>query len=127
MKSAIFIHIALVVLGVALGVFAENKELVLGEHPLSLLTALPLAAVFVVSILGSASLITRHVWISYVFWFIYLCSIFTISFGAGHAGRSVALGLGDQTSISIIAGGFGFLVGLLVVAKIYKWRHGETL
>lgn len=67
MKSVIFIHLALVGLGLVLGAFAENKDPAVGAQPLEFLAAFPLGAALMVFVLGSASLATGHAWVGYAF------------------------------------------------------------
>ena len=123
MRYSIPLHIAIISIGLLLGFFAENVE-PNPNIPLEVvLLAFPLAILVAVITLGFFALLTNHPYLGSFFWFIYLSSIFAVSFGVASAIQTFYIGYNDLTPYFIIAGALGYLFGLPIVAKVYKWRH----
>lgn len=127
MKTVVFIHIALIALGGMLGFFAKVVEPISGDHIWVSFAALPATAVLAVLVLGLASFAVGNSRVRSAFWFTYLCAVFGVSLGVGLAGQSIVYGLEWQTPISVIFGGAGYLIGLVGVARVYRWRYKEAL
>ncbi len=126
MKAIIVLHISLFFIGLILGLFAEHE--IQGQNfPWSILFFVPFAAfICIVVVLGFFVLVSNSSAIKYFAWFIYLCSAFGVSVSLGLIFQSVINNQIIPGSFFTLLGSIGYLIGLMVVFKLQRWRHGTT-
>lgn len=118
------IYIAIIAIGLALGLFVDFE---LSHRPLPwqvAAAAFPASLVVLVLWLGFFVAVIGSTSTKYLFWFIYSCSLFAAAIGLGAIAQTAYLSSVEPGAVFILGGAIGYLCGLPIVAKIYKWRHG---
>lgn len=125
MKSIKLIHIVLILLGIVIGLFGEYEAVTELSWERAIMTG-PIAMAFVILTLGVFFTLSNASSIHYLFWFTYLSAILSVSVGIGLVAQSIYSREVVPDYFSVLFGGIGFLLGLYVVIKIQKWRHGNA-
>jgi hypothetical protein len=120
------LQIAVILLGLVIGAFAENNSPDSSLPIEVVLLAFPMAIAVVVIVLGFFAIVSSHKYVSYFYWFIYVFSIFGVGMGLGLGLQVFLSGSGDRTPFFTLAGAVGYLCGLKIVSKLYSWRHEKA-
>jgi len=126
MKSVIFIHASLFLLGSVLGLFVQYESAVdasFGDSVVEFPLGIAMAALMV----GTTSLVRRTHPLANVFWFYYLCAIFFLGIALGMTGQYLFKGADWQSPLRLLSSCLGYLVGLAGLAKLHRVRHGRDI
>ncbi|WP_092286789.1 hypothetical protein [Halopseudomonas sabulinigri] len=126
MKSVIFIHASLFLLGSVMGFFMQYESSA-GRGFWDSVAAFPLGVATVVLVGGGASLASRHHLLASTFWLYYLCAVLFFGIALGMTGQYLFKGADWQTPLWVFSSCLGCLVGHAGVARIHRVRHGRDI
>lgn len=127
MKTLLWIHLLLILIGVVLGFFGQLEEATADSENWWELVIVPIGVALQVAVLFFfLVLLSRSSHISSFFWLYYLMAVFAAAVGIGLIAQAIYFKIWDPNYFVIFPSSLGALAGLRATYLFKLWRHRES-